>query len=412
MLYRSEATDHQQQRLWGKVILIQPVSLVLYSVAAVLVVAIIGVFLFWGQYAKKERVQGYLVPTRGLVKLYAERPGSVTQVSVHDGDRVSKDQTLLVISARRAMVGGSDVDTAILGELETEEKRLEDSIGLTRKLASLNTRKLEHKITGLRSEISKLKRQRATQTEQVNTLDSQLPRYEKLRAKGYLSVVKYEQHYQDYLAAREQVESLTATLSTRHSALTAAQDELAAVPDNTQAKVSELRGQISDLRQQRAQTQGRRSYAIKAPVAGRVTALQADAGQSVTPQRPVLAILPQDARLRAHLFVPTRAIGFVKAGQHVELQYQAFPHERFGIYDASVTSVADAILSPDELPAPIKLKQPVYRVKAALKQQTVRAYGKSLPLDAGMLLDADIILEHRSLIDWLLDPLYSLSGRF
>ena len=75
MLFREEAIQHQQQRLWGKVILVQPISLVFYSVAAVVIVAVIGGFLFWGHYAKKEGVQGYLVPTKGLVKLYAARRG-------------------------------------------------------------------------------------------------------------------------------------------------------------------------------------------------------------------------------------------------------------------------------------------------------------------------------------------------
>ena len=119
------------------------------------------------------------------------------RVAVNDGDRVAKDQILLVVSARRAVVGGSDVDTAILEELEQEQQRLTRRISLTRKLAQRNTDKLEHKIAGLKREIGNLVRQRATQSEQVDTLNSQLARYEKLRNKGYLSVVKYQQHYED-----------------------------------------------------------------------------------------------------------------------------------------------------------------------------------------------------------------------
>ena len=57
---------------------------------------------------------------------------------------------------------------------------------------------------------------------------------------------------------------------------------------------------------------------------------------------------------------------------------------------------------------PVPLKEAAYRVIASLDRQDVDAYGKKLQLQAGMLLKADIILEKRSLMNWLLDPLLSV----
>ena len=45
---------------------------------------------------------------------------------------------------------------------------------------------------------------------------------------------------------------------------------------------------------------------------------------------------------------------------------------------------------------------------AALDRSEIDAYGKIMPLQADMLLRADIILEKRPLISWLLDPLLSV----
>ena len=42
-----------------------------------------------------------------------------------------------------------------------------------------------------------------------------------------------------------------------------------------------------------------------------------------------------------------------------------------------------------------------------LMQMNVDAYGKKIPLQPGMLLKADIILDKRSLMNWLIDPLLS-----
>jgi len=66
---------------------------------------------------------------------------------------------------------------------------------------------------------------------------------------------------------------------------------------------------------------------------------------------------------------------------------------------------------PSELPVPLELKEPVYRVTVNLKQQHVNAYGKDFPLQAGMSLEADIILDKQTLFQWIFNPLISLKGR-
>ena len=40
-----------------------------------------------------------------------------------------------------------------------------------------------------------------------------------------------------------------------------------------------------------------------------------------------------------------------------------------------------------------------------------QAYGKAWPLAAGMSLSADLVLEERSLLDWLLEPLLAAKKR-
>jgi membrane fusion protein len=46
-----------------------------------------------------------------------------------------------------------------------------------------------------------------------------------------------------------------------------------------------------------------------------------------------------------------------------------------------------------------------------LATQQVLAYGQSIPLQAGMLLAADVEVDHRRLIEWLFDPIMSVTGR-
>lgn len=56
------------------------------------------------------------------------------------------------------------------------------------------------------------------------------------------------------------------------------------------------------------------------------------------------------------------------------------------------------------------IEQPSYRVVVALKYQAVNAYGRQIPLRSGMKLDADIVIEQRTLIRWLFDPVFSIQA--
>ena len=118
-----------------------------------------------------------------------------------------------------------------------------------------------------------------------------------------------------------------------------------------------------------------------------------------------MEIVPKDSALVAKLFVPTRAIGFVRPGQKVRIMYEAFPYQQFGTYTGGVAEVSQTILIKSETFGPIDLKEPAYRVMANLDRSDIDADGTRVPLQADMLLTADIILEKRSLMRWLLDPL-------
>jgi membrane fusion protein len=121
-----------------------------------------------------------------------------------------------------------------------------------------------------------------------------------------------------------------------------------------------------------------------------------------------MEIIPNDSILQAELFVPARAIGFVRPGQKVRILYEAFPYQQFGTYGGRVYEVSQTILTKSDTSVPIELKEPAYRVKVALDRLDVDAYGKKMPLAPDMLLRADILLEKRSLMRWFLDPLLSL----
>ncbi|HET9679459.1 MAG TPA: hypothetical protein VFP95_02725, partial [Gammaproteobacteria bacterium] len=97
-------------------------------------------------------------------------------------------------------------------------------------------------------------------------------------------------------------------------------------------------------------------------------------------------------------------------GQSVNLRYRAFPYQQYGTYAGTVLRVSRSAMTPGNADLPVAIQAPVYLVTVDLAAQSVQAYNKNYPLQAGMLLEADIVTGHMQLYEWLLRPLYRLEG--
>jgi len=212
-------------------------------------------------------------------------------------------------------------------------------------------------------------------------------------------------------AVHEQKQNLNALqqqVAARQSQLTEARYSLEQLPTVMAGRIQTLRSELATTEQRVAEVTGRRAYVIRAPTAGRISTLQATVGQYAEPRRLQMEILPKNSILQAELFVPTRAIGFVEPGQPVRILYEAFPYQQFGTYNGRVKKTSKTVLTKSDIAGPIELKEASYRVTAELDRPEIDAYGKKIPLQADMLLKADIILEKRSFLRWFFDPLLSV----
>ncbi len=129
--------------------------------------------------------------------------------------------------------------------------------------------------------------------------------------------------------------------------------------------------------------------------------------------QPMVAVLPAASTLQAELWIPTQAVGFIRAGEQVVIRYRAYPYQKFGQYFGRVQQVSRSSLSPSEVNKATgkDIKEASYRVLVRLESQHVQVYGRPETLRPGMTLDADILLDRRRLFEWLFDPIYSLNRR-
>ncbi|MBK8322512.1 MAG: HlyD family efflux transporter periplasmic adaptor subunit [Betaproteobacteria bacterium] len=179
------------------------------------------------------------------------------------------------------------------------------------------------------------------------------------------------------------------------------------------SQLAVIDGQVAALEQARLERSVQSDSRVEAPASGFVAAVLVEPGQPVASGTPLLTVLPEGSPLEAHLHAPSRAIGFVRAGQEVRLRYPAFPFQKFGSHRGRVVSVSRSAHAPGDLgfAPPDGSREPLYRIKVSLDSQDVIAYGRPEPLQAGMQVEADVLLDRRTLIEWLFDPLVSLAGR-
>jgi membrane fusion protein len=229
-----------------------------------------------------------------------------------------------------------------------------------------------------------------------------------LRANGYATDADYKKRLEVNLEQQQNLAALEQQRVSRSNQLTELRFTLDQLPVAMAEQRQVLHNQLADIEQRIAEIDGRRAYIVRSPVTGRVSTLQAAAGRSVEPRQLQMSILPDGSSLQAELFVPSRAIGFVRPGQSVRILYDAFPYQRFGTQDGHIVRIAKTILTEADVASSVALSEPAYKVTVAIDHQDIPAYGERRPLQADMQLKADIILDRRPLMTWLLDPLLSI----
>jgi len=408
-LFRQEAVDFQRHHHdWGQVALLEPLSIKITTSFITVAVAIAISFLFVGQYSRKETVAGYLTPTSGTSKIFVIHPGTIKKIHVHDGEQVHEGEPLLTIDTDQIAPNNLDVNGRILDTLRNQKDLLITRIFAEEQRTKSERERLTALINGLTSEISQLDAQQKIQTERISVEEESVARAVELKTQGYMADGEFKRRQIILLEQKQHLSALSQQIVARQNQLTETRFSLHQLPTVMAGKAQSIRSELAITEQRIAEISGRRAYVILAPAAGRVSTLQATVGQYADPRRLQLEIVPNDRVLQAELFVPTRAIGFVQPGQRVRILYEAFPYQQFGTYGGSVLKISETILTRSDSFGPIELKEPAYRVTVALDRSDIDAYGKKIPLQADMLLRADIILEKRLLISWLIDPLLSV----
>jgi membrane fusion protein len=410
-LFRKESLTHKATKYFGGTIVPTPLPAQLLSVLILLFLGAIALYFWWGHYTRKVTVLGYLLPDKGLVRLYAPQQGIVSDRKVSQGDHVHVGDVLLVISTKRSSTSEADVNTALAEASQRSKTAIQSQIAQTQALETNQKSAQKANISNLKANVNEERAQLVTQRKLLSIFDERQKKYASLSGSGLIPEVEIKNAEQAQLEQLAKVQTLQQSITQLAGQIQAARFKLAQTKYDNQNQIAQYQQALSQTDQQLTQYQAGNSIVLKAPVDGTVVAMLVQPGQTVSASTPLVTLMPAGAKLEARLLVPTRAMGFVKVGQTVRMRYDAFPYQHFGIYHGKVSQISDAVFTPSDLPVPLPVGESVYPVEVTLASQDVSAYGHPVPLEPGMSLSADVALNRERLIQWIFEPLYSLKGK-
>ncbi|MEX2124047.1 MAG: HlyD family efflux transporter periplasmic adaptor subunit [Woeseia sp.] len=413
-LIRPEVLEAARHSWLGGISLVQPLPIWLLTGFAFLSATAIVLFLVSGEYTRRSRVVGQLVPDLGLATVVAPVAGVVAMPMPDEGRRVIPGQPLVVISTPRATTDSGDTTAGLLVELQRRRAGLMQSFDSQSDLLELQKAGFAQQLKTARTELAQIDSAIEIEQERVGIAGETLAHFRKLAVNKYATRLQLAQQEQ---ASLEQVASLQA-LRRQATAVRRnvehIEQTLQELPAQQSAQTAARMRELAELDQERLQIQASGEVLVQAPVAGLVASRLIERGQTVQAGQPLLSLLPSGSQLQAQLLVPSRAVGFIEPGDSVDLRYPAFPHQKFGHHRGTVLRISRNALSPQGLGTLIgnvQAGEPYYRVLVDLSAQSILAYGKPESLRPGMLVEADILGERRKLYEWVLEPVYALTGR-
>lgn len=417
-MFRSEAVKARQIKWLSDITLFRPLSFTFLTLIAGFVATIILLFFLFVSYTKRSTVYGQLEPNPGLIKIYVPQQGIVLKKFAYEGQLVKAGDILYVLSSDRQSSTQGDTQAAVSNLVESRQTSLRDELTKTHILQQQESEALKKKIDGLKSELLNLTGQIDGQKNRIKFSEDTIIRYQNLNEQGFISKEQLQQKREDLLDQQNRLRMQERDFITVQRDLTSQQKDLLGLSLKHENQLAPISRGISSAKQELTESEVKRRLIITAPEAGFVTTVVAEVGQAVDISKPLASVIPINALLEAHLYAPSKSIGFIKEGDIVLLRYQAFPFQKFGQGKGTVTSISRTALASNELTnmgnsgmSGSNNNEPMYRIIVNIPMQNVTAYGKKQPLQVGMLLEADILLETRRLYEWILEPMFSLTGK-
>lgn len=404
--------------------------LVRSSIIAATVIVLL--FIAWSAVARSAEVSvapGWIKPSGSIQTLQHLEGGIVTEILVEEGDIVERGQILIKleptsVGSDLALVTGrytalkfhaerlrayienrepyfGDVDPAYSALAEDQRQILTGQIAAREATRQVFLQQLSSQ----QSQLAGLENQADTTRKHIALLQLELEARTGLAEKGLTSRFQLLRSQQEMNRAQGVLMKIAGEKEQITGAMAEKRQQIDELDATTHADaLNELGSVIGDLRdvQEALQKHDNRfnRLEIRAPARGIVQVLNIHTvGGVVDPGETIVEIVPINDELIAEVRLSPRDIGHISPGQAAKVKFTTFDFARHGAVDGTLKSVSATTLFDED-------GQSYYRGIVTLNQNYVGKDPTRRPIAPGMTLSAEILTQDRSLLTYLLKPIY------
>jgi membrane fusion protein len=338
--------------------------------------------------------------------------GLVSQVHVHPGERVLPGMPLFTLQRDFSLTSDGRQSAHFNEQMRDEQLR---SVAL-----QYDQRKAQ-----LAAQIDAARATAASRRAEAAALDQQIEQGRELAAEADRKLIRLRS-VSDYVTA-DRIEQSSAEMHQAKVSVAqgiARREQLMGELAALRATQGDLDAQLKESDARRGRDvqdiqmrfeQSRQDSTISAPKAGIVTFSGLVPGRSLGPTDVALVISTNDrAALRAALRIPSRRRGFVQTGQTVRLKFDAFPYVKFGTYEARIDAISQTTVQSQMSTAEAMSSVASntgdgdFMAWATLRDRTFNYGDRHFDILPGMRATASIVIERRTIAEWVLEPLYRM----
>ena len=409
-----------------------------YSLSAFVVAAVAWAAIT--QVPELTIAQGQIIPRGEIQAVDHLEGGIVAEIYVHEGTRVTAQQPLvrlrpeLAISERDQFEARRGSLKLQLIRLEAQRRDFEPDFGdLALQFPDLaaeqeklyvssvmqrhqETRKSSDRMAQKRDEIATLSSELETARAQVTVQRELLLMQDNLLKSGSGSRKNWLEAKFLVQRAEGEVLDLQNKLATAKDALSEAESNLREAEAKALQKLSEERAKaasdLAETEQQLVKLVDRSNrLLIRAPSDGIVQELVPKSiGEVIRPGELVARIVPTDRELVAEVRIDPRDAGHIHVGDEAAIRLATYDSSIFGEVRGKVEYMSASTFSPppgQPIPQGQNSAEPFYKATIRLLQDHVSSGVLSYPITPGMVLQAHIKTGSKSIIRYMLKPVFN-----
>ncbi|MGD1949687.1 MAG: HlyD family efflux transporter periplasmic adaptor subunit [Leptolyngbyaceae cyanobacterium] len=401
-----------------------PAALPRYMILVGLVFSgLFGVWAWFGTMQEVSHAEGQLVPEGDTYKVQPVAAGEVAKILVKEGDTVQANQTVIELDTD---VLYSEVErlsqnlAALTSQLQQTQVLIDQTQYEADAQRAIAVAEIETQTAAIAESQFNVRTSQDLVIQLTTDLKENESRLDRLRtlldegaiSKEYMFDVEQTLRDRQRIMTEQQgqVQQLLAQTQQLNAQLDMTQAEAVRRELETQEKLRRLQLEADDLEAQVTETKTLLKAAqtnldqmfLAAPVSGTISSVNiSNIGEVTQPGETLLEIAPTKTPLILSALIPNQEAGLVETKMPVQMKFDAFPFQEYGIVSGKVLSISPDSKTNESMGA-------VYEVEIALDRNHVIHEQKTVALKAGQTASVEIVIRKRRIVDFLLDPIRKL----